>query len=90
MEHYLISAKRFEEIRELTDHFERIEEILERAMTETDELKKDLKVAYKFAKEVKRVIYDEPLTDTEETALQKLVRTSGLSQDELTKIIGGE
>lgn len=90
MEHYLISARRFDEIRELTDHFERIEEILERAMTDTDELKKDLKVAYKFAKEVKRVIYDEPLTDTEETALQKLVRTSGLSQDELTKIIGGE
>ena len=41
MEHYLISAKRFEEIRELTDHFERIEEFLERSMTQTDELKKE-------------------------------------------------
>ena len=90
MKHYMISAKRFEEIRELTDHFERIEEILERAMTETAELKKDLKVAYKIVNEVKRVIYDEPLTDTEETAMEKLVRTSGLSPAELNQIVGGE
>ena len=90
MEHYLISARRFEEIRELTDHFERIEEFLERSMTQTDELKNDLKVAYKFAKEVKSVIYDEPLTDTEETAMEKLVRTSGLSPEELNRIVGGE
>ena len=90
MEHYLISAKRFDEIRELTDHFERIAEILERAMKETAELKKDIKVAYKIVNEVNRVIYDEPLTDTEETAMEKLVRTSGLSPEELNRIVGGE
>ena len=90
MKHYMISAKRFEEIRELTDHFERIEEFLERSMTQTDELKKDLKVAYKIVNEVKHVIYDEPLTDTEETAMEKLVRTSGLSPEELNRIVGGE
>ena len=90
MKHYMISAKRFDEIRELTDHFERIAEILERAMKETAELKKDIKVAYKIVNEVKRVIYDEPLTDTEETAMEKLVRTSGLSPEELNRIVGGE
>ena len=90
MKNYTISHKRYEEILELDDHFDRIEEQLHRAMEQSDETKKLIKACYKWANEARSVLYDKPLADTNETALQKLVRTSGLSQDELNKIIGGE
>ena len=90
MKNYTISQKRYEEILELDDHFFRIEEQLQTAMEKTAETKKLIKLCYTWANEARSVLYDKPLADTNETALQKLVRTSGLSQEELNRIVGGE
>ena len=90
MKNYTISHKRYEEILELDDHFGRIEEHLGDAMKQADETKKLIKLCYKWANEVQSVLYDKPLADTNETALEKLVRTSGLSPAELNQIVGGE
>ena len=90
MKNYTISHKRYEEILELDDHFGRIEEHLHIAMEQATETRKMIKHCYKWANEVRSVLYDKPLADTNETALQKLVRTSGLSAEELNRIVGGE
>jgi len=90
MKNYTISHKRYEEILELDDHFFRIEEQLHTAMEQTAETKKLIKRCYTWANEARSVLYDKPLADTNETALQKLVRTSGLSAEELNRIVGGE
>ena len=90
MKNYTISQKRYEEILELDDHFFRIEEQLHTAMEQTAETKKLIKLCYTWANEARSVLYDKPLADTNETALQKLVRTSGLSAEELNRIVGGE
>ena len=90
MKNYTISQKRFDEIVGLTEHFERLEEHIEIAMTQADESKEMMEFAYALVSKVKGVLYDKPLADTNETALQKLVRTSGLSAEELNRIVGGE
>ena len=91
MSNYTMSMERYNEIMALTSRFDEAEECLNQAQRRLAECEETVTQGYKAVEDIREVLFDTPVADRyEETAMEKLVRTSGLSPEELNRIVGGE
>tara|TARA_R110000772_G_scaffold190832_1_gene301657 strand:+ start:251 stop:568 length:318 start_codon:yes stop_codon:yes gene_type:complete len=105
MKNYTISEKRYKEIENLHHKFTEAEEVFKDADTHLSELEgyvgylescvsvtqTSVVEALEMMNAIRDVLFHAPIAEfNEETEMQKLVRTSGLSAAELNRIVGGE
>lgn len=90
MSNYTMTMERYNEIMALTSRFDEAEECLNQAQRRLAECEETVTQGYKAVEDIREVLFDTPIACcSEETDMQKLVRTSGLSAIELNRIVGG-
>lgn len=87
---YQIDVNRYNEIMALNGRFDEAERCLHLAQCRLAECEEIVTQAYKEVEDIREVLFDEPIANNyEETEMQNLVRTSGMSAEELNRIVGG-
>jgi len=88
MSHYTIDVNRYNEIMALNSRFDKAEEFLNQAQRRLSECEETVTQGYKEVEDIREILFDTPIVIiNDETEMQKLMRTTGLSAKELSLIV---